>query len=153
MTELKANLRQASSTRDIHILLGFMKSYYEFESIVFIENKVHKALHELINSNSIGRVWLIYLGNKAIGYVVLCFSYSLISYGQDGMIDEFYIEEEHRNKGIGTQVLKLVIRNSKKLGLKSLYMEVNKLNNTAQKLYKKLNFKARDNYFLINLDL
>jgi len=69
------------------------------------------------------------------------------------MIDEFYIDKEYRNKGIGTQVLKLVIKNSKKLGLKCLYMEVSKSNIAAQKLYEKLNFKARNNYFLMNLDL
>ena len=120
MTKQKALLRQASS-KDIPILLEFIKSYYEFESIVFLKSKVQKALIELINSNSLGRVWVIYSNNKAIGYIVLCFSYSLVSFGQNGMIDEFYIDDEYRKKGIGTQVLNLVINNSKKLGLKGLY--------------------------------
>ena len=152
MTEQKAVLRQASS-RDIPILLGFIKSYYKLESIVFFEDKVHKALIELINSNNIGRVWLIYLNNKAIGYIVLCFSYSLVSFGQDGMIDEFYIDDEYRKKGIGTQILKIVMKNSKKLGLNCLYLEISKNNIAAQTLYEKLNFKVRDNYFLMKLDL
>lgn len=152
MTEQKAVLRQASS-RDIPILLGFIKSYYKLESIVFFKDKVHKALIELINSNNIGRVWLIYLNNKAIGYIVLCFSYSLVSFGQDGMIDEFYIDDEYRKKGIGTQILKIVMKNSKKLGLNCLYLEISKNNIAAQTLYEKLNFKFRDNYFLMKLDL
>lgn len=152
MTEQKAVLRQASS-REIPILLGFIKSYYKLESIVFFEDKVHKALIELINSNNIGRVWLIYLNNKAIGYIVLCFSYSLVSFGQDGMIDEFYIDDEYRKKGIGTQILNIVMKNSKKLGLNCLYLEISKNNIAAQTLYEKLNFKVRDNYFLMKLDL
>ena len=152
MTEHKAVLRQASS-REIPILLGFIKSYYKLESIVFFEDKVYKALIELINSNNIGRVWLIYLNNKPIGYIVLCFSYSLVSFGQDGMIDEFYIDDEYRKKGIGTQILKIVMKNSKKLGLNCLYLEISKNNIAAQTLYEKLNFKVRDNYFLMKLDL
>lgn len=152
MTEQKAVLRQASS-REIPILLGFIKSYYKLESIVFFEDKVYKALIELINSNNIGRVWLIYLNNKAIGYIVLCFSYSLVSFGQDGMIDEFYIDDEYRKKGISTQILNIVMKNSKKLGLNCLYLEISKNNIAAQTLYEKLNFKVRDNYFLMKLDL
>ncbi len=69
------------------------------------------------------------------------------------MIDEFYVDKEFRNRGIGTDILSLVIKNSKKLGLKSLYLEVGKNNTIAQNMYKKLNFKARENYFLMNLDL
>ena len=152
MTEQKAVLRQASS-KEIPILLGFIKSYYKLESIVFFEDQVYKALIELINSNNIGRVWLIYLSNKAIGYIVLCFSYSLVSFGQDGMIDEFYIDDEYRKKGIGTQILNIVMKNSKKLGLNCLYLEISKNNIAAQTLYEKLNFKVRDNYFLMKLDL
>ncbi len=152
MTEQKAVLRQASS-REIPILLRFIKSYYKLESIVFFEDKVHKALIELINSNNIGRVWLIYLNNKAIGYIVLCFSYSLVSFGQDGTIDEFYIDDEYRKKGIGTQILNIVMKNSKKLGLNCLYLEISKNNIAAQTLYEKLNFKVKDNYFLMKLDL
>jgi ribosomal protein S18 acetylase RimI-like enzyme len=152
VTEQKAVLRQASS-KEIPILLGFIKSYYKLESIVFFEDKVYKALIELINSNNIGRVWLIYLNNKAIGYIVLCFSYSLVSFGQDGMIDEFYIDDEYRKKGISTQILNIVMKNSKKLGLNCLYLEISKNNIAAQTLYEKLNFKVRDNYFLMKLDL
>ena len=112
-----------------------------------------KNVIELINSNNIGRVWLIYLNNKAIGYIVLCFSYSLVSLGQDAKIDEFYIDDEYRKKGIGTQILKIVMKNSKKLGLNRLYLEISKNNIAAQTLYEKLNFKVRDNYFLMKLDL
>lgn len=152
MTEQKAVLRQASS-KEIPILLGFIKSYYKLESIVFFEDKVYKALFELINSNNIGRVWLIYLNNKAIGYFVLCFSYSLASFGQNGMIDEFYIDDEYRKEGIGTQILNIVMKNSKRLGLNCLYLEISKNDIAAQTLYEKLNFKVRDNYFLMKLDL
>ena len=42
---------------------------------------------------------------------------------------------------------------SKKLGLNCLYLEISKNNIAAQTLYEKLNFKFRDNYFLMKLDL
>jgi len=69
------------------------------------------------------------------------------------MIDEFYIDDEYRKKGIGTQILKIVMKNSKKLGLNCLYLEISKNNIAAQTLYEKLNFIVRDNYFLMKLDL
>ncbi len=152
MTDNKALLKQAS-TRDIPVVLKFIQSYYDFETITYLERKVEKALRNLINSEDLGRVWLINFNSNPVGYIVLCFSYSLVSYGQDGMIDEFYIKEKYRNKGIGTDVIRQVIKNSKKLGLKSLYLEVNKHNTEAQGFYKKHEFKKRDNYFLMKLDL
>ncbi|HSG32134.1 MAG TPA: GNAT family N-acetyltransferase [Thermodesulfobacteriota bacterium] len=152
MSKDKTDLKLASS-KHIPALLDFIQSYYDFESITYLENKVEKALRSLLNSEDIGRVWLITFNDEPVGYIILCFSYSLVSYGQDGMIDEFYIKEKYRNKGIGTEVIKQVIKNSKKLGLKSLYLEVNKHNKEAQSFYNSLKFKKRDNYFLMNLDL
>jgi ribosomal protein S18 acetylase RimI-like enzyme len=148
----KAIVKQAKE-KDIPIVLNFVKSYYDFESIEFKPNRITKSLKELINSDNIGRVWLIYLNQKPIGYIVLCFSFSLESHGQDGIIDEFFIEEQYRNQGLGENVLKLVIQKSKKLGLKALYLEVNNINIAAQNLYKKTGFLSRDKYFLMNLKL
>ncbi len=152
MSKEKIDLKLASS-KHIPVLLGFIQSYYDFESITYLENKVEKALRNLINSEDLGRVWIITLNNKPVGYIILCFSYSLVSYGQDGMIDEFFINKDFRNKGIGTDVIKQIIKKSKQLGLKSIYLEVNKFNIEAQSFYCSLDFKKRDNYFLMNLDL
>lgn len=152
MNQSKVKLRQAS-TKDIPIILNFIKEFYALESILYLEQRVHKALIQLINSDDIGRVWLIYNDSTPVGYVVLCFSYSIESYGQEGMIDELYISDKFRSKGIGTQAVNGIIKNAKKLGLNCLYMEVKRENPGAHDFYKRLNFKARDKYFLMKREL
>ena len=53
------------------------------------------------------------------------------------MLDEIYLEEKYRNKGIGTNIIKEVINNND-----IIYLWVYKENVQAISLYKKLGFNV-----------
>lgn len=58
----------------------------------------------------------------------------------DGVIlDEIYLEEEYRNKGIGTDIIKNILKNNS-----IVYLWVYKKNIKAISLYKKMKFKIID---------
>lgn len=62
----------------------------------------------------------------------------LVEDKDDGVIlDEIYLEEDYRNKGIGTKIIKQVL-----LGNKIVYLWVYQKNKKAIKLYKSLGFKV-----------
>ena len=55
------------------------------------------------------------------------------------MLDEIYVEQEYRNKGIGTDIIKNVINEND-----IIYLWVYKENVKAISLYKKLGFNVID---------
>lgn len=124
-----------SSKNDIERLIKYKKeTIYEFannlseEEINRINNyiitNVPKLLDNYLN---------IVINNKVIGCV-------LITNKDDGkLLDEIYIEEKFRNKGIGTSIIKDIIRENS-----IVYLWVYKENKQAISLYKKLGFKVID---------
>lgn len=54
----------------------------------------------------------------------------------DTFLDEIYLEEEYRNKGIGTSIIKDILKTNS-----TLYLLVYKKNINAISLYKKMNFE------------
>ena len=52
------------------------------------------------------------------------------------LLDELYLEEEYRNKGIGTNIIKDILNKNN-----IVYLWVYKLNTKAISLYKRLDFQ------------
>lgn len=64
----------------------------------------------------------------------------LVTKKDDGVIlDEIYLEEEYRNKGIGTEIIKNILKNNF-----IVYLWVYKKNIKVISLYKKMKFKIID---------
>ena len=120
-----------SSINDIERLIKYKKiTIFEFAKDLpedeinrinnYVENNVPKLLNDYFN---------IILDNKVIGCL-------LLTNKDDGkLLDEIYLEEEYRNKGIGTNIIKKVIKEND-----IIYLWVYKENIKAISLYKKLSF-------------
>lgn len=117
----------------------------------FETDAVRTALTQFLTEPLLGRAWLVSDGNLPVGYVVLTFGYSLESHGQDGIIDEIYIAAEYRNRGIGKRVLEFVETEARQLGLKKLYLEVERSNSRAQKFYSELGYVDHNRYLMSKL--
>src|SRR5260370_30095073 len=90
---------------DADALLEFMQAYYGFDGHGFDREKAGAALTALLRDSNLGLAWLILDGNAAVGYIVLCFGYSLEWLGRDAFVDEFYLREEYRGRGWGRQTM------------------------------------------------
>src|ERR1700739_3061571 len=90
---------------DIETLLEFMREYYEFDHLPFDRQVARAALAGFLDDEWLGRVWFIYYGGEAIGYLVLTLGYSLEYGGRNAFIDEVYIRASHRGRGIGQSAL------------------------------------------------
>ena len=120
-----------SSINDINRLIEYKrKTIYEYapelsvEEINKIENYVNKKVPELLEYYS-----NIVVDNNIVGCL-------LIYSKDDGMLlDEIYIDEDYRNNGIGTNIIKNILDN-----YKIVYLYVYKDNIKAFNLYKRLGF-------------
>ena len=67
----------------------------------------------------------------------------------DGFIDEFFVRETVRGRGMGSEVLADLIPQLAGVGLKALHLEVGKDNLRAASLYERYGFRLRDRYSLM----
>jgi ribosomal protein S18 acetylase RimI-like enzyme len=135
--------RLAAET-DAGTLLRFMREYYVFDGHGFEEQQAHVALIGLLRDAKLGRVWLILDGGGAVGYVVLCFGYSLEWLGRDAFVDELYLLEEYRRRGWGRKTIEFVEQEARSAGLRTLHLEVMRQNTAALEVYQRLGFAQHD---------
>lgn len=120
-----------SSTNDVDRLIEYKKrTIYEYakdltndeidEINSYVISEVPKSLDDYCN---------ILVNAKIVGCL-------LLTDRDDGkLLDEIYLEEEYRNKGIGTDIIKRIIDSNK-----IVYLWVYKENVKAISLYSKLGF-------------
>ncbi len=137
-----------AATSDLALLLQFMREYYEFDHLTFDERIARVALEKILRDDSLGRVWLIQDSGGAVGYVVLTLGYSLEYHGQDAFIDEIYIRETHRGRGLGMKAINFVEEECRRLEVQALHLEVEKANKPAQAFYHKAGFQDHDRFML-----
>lgn len=133
---------------DTAALLKFMRAYYAFDGHGFDEPKASVALTTLLRDYNLGRVWLILDGEAPVGYVVICFSFSLEWLGRDAFVDEFYLLREYRGRGWGRKTMAFVEEAARLLNVRALHLEVVRQNTVALQVYRKLGFTDRESTFL-----
>ena len=123
---------QAADRPDVDALLGLRRAFCHHEDMPFDEGAARTALDNLLADGSLGKVWLIYLDGAAAGYIVLTFGYSLEFDGREAFVDELYVEEPHRGKGLGGLALRLAEEACRALGVRALHLEVDRENLRAR---------------------
>lgn len=122
-----------SSEKDINRLIEYKnRTIYQYakdlsnEEIDKINKYVTSEVPKLINDYC-----NIIVDNKIVGCL-------LLTNKDDGkLLDEIYLEEEYRNKGIGTEIINDILNNND-----IVYLWVYKENEKAITLYKKLEFNV-----------
>ena len=134
---------------DIEKLLPLIAAFHRVENIEQSDDNRRDAILPLLQGSPHGAIWLIGPRRAPAGYIAISFGWSIEMGGMDGLIDEFFIRESIRGRGMGTEVLSALIPQLAKAGLKALHLEVSKNNEKAQKIYAKRGFRMRDGYHLM----
>lgn len=129
-------------------LLQFMRDYYAFDGHGFDEAKARVALTALLRNEGLGRAWMILDGETPVGYVVICFGYSLEWLGRDAFVDEIYLLESFRGRGWGTRTMAFVENEARALGVRALHLGVVEGNARAIHVYRKVGFQEHTSTFL-----
>ena len=120
---------------DIDIITVMMEDFYAIDNYPIEAQATKKMFQEFISNENFGKAWLIYADNKIAGYVILTYIFSFEYGGKIAFVDELFIKESARGKGIGKETIQFVQQQSPKLSLKLLNLEVENHNENAQKLY------------------
>ena len=121
--------------KDISFITQMMQDFYAIDNYPMNIEVTQELFQEFITNENLGKSWLIYSENEMVGYFILTFIFSFEYGGKIAFIDELYIKEKFRGKGIGKQAIQFIQSEVPKLSLKLLYLEVEIHNKNAQKLY------------------
>jgi ribosomal protein S18 acetylase RimI-like enzyme len=130
-----------------------IRSYHEFEGVDQDDETRRNTIAQLLLAPDLGPVWLIYDDGKLAGYIAICLGYSIEFGGRDGFVDEFYLFETFRGKGVGRAVLLQVLARLKEDDVRALHLEVARTNRKAIALYESEGFQMRDKYHLMSCAL
>lgn len=125
---------------DIAIITQMMNDFYAIDNYPIDIENTKKMFQEFIFNENLGKAFLIFRSKEGtmpevVGYLILTFIFSFEYSGKIAFIDELFIKETARGKGIGKEAIQFVQREVSKLALKLIYLEVEPHNKNAQKLY------------------
>ena len=127
-------------TSDIDTIVPMMQEFYSIDNYP-IDIAISKALFlEFIENPHLGKAWLIYSDEEIVGYIILTFVFSFEYKGTIAFLDELYISDKARGKGIGKKALDFIHQEALTLSLKIIYLEIENHNEIAQKLYLSKDF-------------
>lgn len=112
-------------------------------------NQRRGALMPLLEGTPHGVAYLIGPARAPIGYIIICFGWSVEFGGLDGFVDELYLRPAVRRRGIAAEVLGSLPQALAGAGLKALHLEIDRANEKARRLYGRSGFRARDNRVLM----
>jgi len=135
----------------LDVLLPLVRAYHEFERIRMSDAERAAGVGPLLQPGaSLGRIWLVRQRGEVVGYAALCFGYSIEFRGRDAFVDELFIVEQARGRGLGSRLLERMKEEAARLGIVALHLEVAHSNRAARRFYESTGFYARDRYFLMS---
>jgi GNAT superfamily N-acetyltransferase len=128
---------------DIETFLLLMREYYDYDGHTFEEGELRRALADLLANTAFGYAWLILEDETIIGYMAICFGFSLEFGGRDAFVDEIYMREAHRGRDIGSLAIQHMLETCRVNGIRALHLEVMPGNSRVIQLYERNGFENR----------
>jgi len=110
--------------------------------------RARRAADEVMGNPGLGGVWLIEVDAETAGYLCVTVCYSLEFAGRFALLDELYLKEAWRGKGIGRQAIVFAEEWSRGRGLAAIRLEVAHVNLRALELYRRQGFKAHERHLM-----
>ena len=133
--------------------LRMMGMLYSEAGATHHRERARRAAEGLMANPELGGVWLIHVKyervhDEPVGYLCVTLCYSLEFDGRFALLDELYLEEAWRGKGIGAQAIAFAAEWGRARGLAAIRLEVARTNSRAIELYRREGFQAQDRHLM-----
>ncbi len=144
---------QSLELTQIETITQMMQDFYAIDNYPIDIEVSKKLFQEFISNENLGKAFLICHSDEGriseiIGYVILTCIFSFEYKGRIAFLDELYIKENFRGKGIGKQTLDFIKNHVVNQNIKLIYLEVENHNQNAQKLYLANDFEVHNRKLL-----
>ena len=132
-----------------HLALYIREDYIRFSTEFYNSSAVDKPVprehfeqgfDEMMRSDVYVQGYMLVCDGNNVGYCVTMKTYSVEAGGITIWIDELFVLEEYRSKGLGRELFKYIEENGDKK-LRRIRLEVELENGRAISLYKKMGFE------------
>src|SRR5574338_1611630 len=120
---------------DVERMMPLVREFYVYERLQLNDARYRELALQLIENEVFGRLLVIEMDGELIGYAVVGFGFSLEFGGRDALLDEFYLREVFRGRGIGTAVLESVEELCRSKGIVAVHLEADYVNARVQEFY------------------
>lgn len=137
----------------IEVITTMMQDFYAIDNYPIDIEVSKKLFKEFISDENLGKAFLICHSDEGrtselVGYVILTYVFSFEYKGRIAFLDELYIKENFRGKGIGKQTIDFIKEQASNQNVKLIYLEVENHNQNTQKLYLANNFEVHNRKLL-----
>jgi ribosomal protein S18 acetylase RimI-like enzyme len=139
----------AAGPEHLSRLLPMVEACHAALGLPTSDSRRRAALEPLLRGTPLGAVWLIGPRMAPVGYVAVGMGWSIAMAGPDAFIDEYFIRESVRGRGMGTQALAALAVELGKKGVVAMHLEVATGDNRAQAYCARQGFTRREGYSLM----
>lgn len=136
-------------SENINIITQLMTDFYAIDNYPIDIEVTKRNFEFFIQQPQLGRVFEIHFEKEIVGYILFATLFSFEFGGTIAFLDELYISEKMRGKGLGKMAVEFAKNFAKEQDYKVLYLEVEPHNEKAQELYKKSDFKTHHRGLMI----
>jgi GNAT superfamily N-acetyltransferase len=129
-------------------VVAMMAQLYAHGDSAFDLARARQATEALLREPEFGGVWMIEVDGSLAGYIVVLLGYSLEFGGRFGLLDELYVAESHRGRGLGASAIEFAGEQCRARGWQALRLEVGQENLRGQALYRRAGFYMHDRFLM-----
>ena len=130
---------------DVDTLSELVRDYWRFEGIDGYDAAVcERTLTAFFSRASYGCGWIVWIGEKAAGYLIACYVFSLEHGGLPAEIDELFLRAPYRSAGLGRRLLETAEVEFRARGCTNVALQLGRENPDAKRFYRRCGYLPRD---------
>lgn len=136
---------RALRQEDRELYLKMAHDFYHSPAVLhpIPDSYIEKTFEECISGGTYARIFILEYEGQPAGYGLVAKTFSQESGGYVYWLEELYIMEEYRSRGLGSEFFAYVEQH-KEEGVTRFRLEVEEDNTRARALYERLGYKAFD---------
>ncbi len=128
---------------DIAPLLPLVAASHAGLGLSTTEDERRAALEALHDQDIQAAIWLIGPRRAPVGYVAVSFGFSLARGGREATIDEIFVRQAVRGRGMGSQALHLLLPMLREMGVRAVHVTLPHATPRALALLERAGFAPR----------
>lgn len=125
---------------DLAIVLDLVAEYCAADGHTFDVDTATAGAAPLLDDDRFGTIWLATDGDRAEGYAVVTWGWSLEVGGLDVVLDEIYVRR--RGSGTGSRLIEALELDCRRRDVKRIFLETERPNDAARRLYERHGYTA-----------